>query len=325
MPMPLDHINIYLLRDHDGWVVVDTGLNTAATRDMWELVARDTLQGLPIKAILCTHFHYDHAGLAYWLMERFQVPLYMTYGEYYMMRATYVALPKVMQPEFGIFLTRTGLPEEKIRHIYTTLSNDAFVSSSAQSFRRLQGGQILRIGERSWRVVIGAGHSPEHACLYCEDEQILISGDQLLPRISSNVLVTSVEPEGNPLQHWFDSLDRLDGLAPQTLILPSHQRVFRGLRTRVKELREHHAQQLDQLRAFITEAESCSAFEAMNILFPVLRGAVDKFLALGETIAHLSWLRFAGDIQRITDQGGIHRFSIAGPGHRIENKGIRCD
>jgi glyoxylase-like metal-dependent hydrolase (beta-lactamase superfamily II) len=323
MPIPLDHINVYLLRDDDGWVVVDTGLNTAEARALWEFVVRERLEGLPIKAVLCTHFHYDHAGLANWLTERFEVPLYMTYGEYYMMRTAYVRLPDTPAPTHVGFLARAGMAAQDIQEMHDSLRRDPFLPSSSPPFRRLQDNQVLRIGARNWRVVIGAGHSPEHACLYCEKEHILISGDQLLPGISSNVQVTSVEPEGDPLQQWLDSLDRLDTLAPDTLILPSHQRVFRGLRERVQALRDHHADTLDQLCEFIQGNGGSTTLAAMHTLFPRLRGPVDQFLALGETVAHLSWLRFNQRVCRTLDEQGVYQFEVAGAKEE-QNTGIRC-
>ena len=141
----------------------------------------------------------------------------------------------------------------------------------------------------------------------------MIAGDQLLPRISSNVLVTGIEPEANPLKLWLASLTRLEQLAPGTLVLPSHERVFRGLHPRTQELREHHEHQFVLLRAHLTEHASCSAFEAMLCLFPRLRGPVDDMLALGETIAHLSWLRYEGVLRRVLDEDGVYRFALAAP------------
>lgn len=332
MPIPLDHINVYLLRDDDGWVVVDTGLHTDEAKAIWERVVAERLDGLPIKAVLCTHFHYDHAGLAGWLVERFDVPLYMTFGEYYMMRMMWQPLPEQPAPAQARFLQRAGVPAETGRAMHDALLRDPFMPKETPPFRRLRDDQVLRIGGRQWRVVIGAGHSPEHACLYCEDEAILISGDQLLPGISSNVQVTPAEPEGDPLQQWFDSLDRLATLAPHTLVLPSHQRVFRGVHARVQSLRDHHAKQLEQLTTFIARQPGCTALEAMEALFTKLRSAVDRFLALGETIAHLSWLRFNGRIERRLDAQGVYRFDLAvargagevGAGEQTKNMGTRC-
>ncbi|MCK0508013.1 MBL fold metallo-hydrolase [Aromatoleum anaerobium] len=311
MPMQLDHINVYLLRDGDGWIIVDTGLNTGTTKKLWETIAARQLDGLPVKGLICTHFHYDHAGLASWLTERFDVPLFMTHGEFFTMRGLNEQVPDPLPAPLSQFYLRAGMPVERIEKMFGAVRRDPFMPPQPHAFRRIREGEEMRIGGRSWRIVIGEGHSPEHACLYCEDERILIAGDQLLPRITSNVLVSGVEPEANPLQLWLDSLTRLDRLAPETLVLPSHQLVFRGLHARVRELREHHRQQFDVLRDFVADSGSCTAFEAMGKLFPRLLGAADDMLAIGETIAHLSWLRYQGELRRVLDDDGIYRFSAA--------------
>lgn len=311
MPMALDHINVYLLREEDGWTLVDTGLNTGQARALWEHIASERLDGLPPKRLICTHFHYDHAGLAAWLCERFGVPLHMTHGEYYMMRTLSVPMPDPLPEAQTLFYRRSGLPAERMERMLAALRRDPFLPPQPQSFVRMREGDELRIGARRWRVVIGEGHSPEHACLYSEADRILIAGDQLLPRISSNVLVTAIEPEANPLQLWLGSLDRLDRLAPDTLVLPSHQGVFRGLHERVQELRRHHEQQFEALRDLMARQGPCTAFEAMQELFPRLRHAADDMLALGEAIAHLSWLRHAGIVRRVLEEDGSYRFGLA--------------
>ena len=94
-------------------------------------------------------------------------------------------------------------------------------------------------------------------------------------------------------------------------MLPSHERVFRGLHTRTQEVREHHEHHCDMVRMYLTQRESCTSYEAMKHLFPKLRSAVDDMLGLGETIAHLSWLRYAGMLRRVLDEDGVYRFSLA--------------
>ena len=311
MPMALDHINVYLLRGSEGWTLIDTGLNTDAARQCWEHIAATHLQGLPIVRLVCTHMHYDHAGLASWLCERFNIPLYMTHGEYFMMRTLAEPMPDPLPQAQVVFYQRAGMPQERVDRMWKAMRKDPFLPPQPHSFIRLSGGDDIELGGRIWRVVIGEGHSPEHACLYCAEDQILIAGDQLLPRISSNVMVTGIEPEANPLKLWLASLTRLEQLAPGTLVLPSHERVFRGLHARTQELREHHAHQFVLLRAHLTEHASCSAFDAMHCMFPRLRGPVDDMLALGETIAHLSWLRYEGVLRRVLDDDGVYRFALA--------------
>lgn len=311
MPMQLDHINVYLLQDSDGWFIVDTGLNTAATRGLWEAAMSRHFAGLPLKGVICTHFHYDHAGLSAWLTERFDVPLYMTHGEYYIMRTLAGPPPDPLPASLLQFYLRAGMPAERVEQMFATLRRDPFMPPHPRAFTRLREGQVLHIGGRDWRVVIGEGHSPEHACLYCEADRLLIAGDQLLPRITSNVLVTDIEPEANPLQLWLDSLARLAGLAPGTLVLPSHERVFSGLHRRVRELQMHHQGQFDIVLAHLRAVGAATAFETKAQLFPRSLSAVEDMMALGETIAHLSWLRYAGQVRRVLDDDGMYRFSLA--------------
>lgn len=310
MPMALDHINVYLLRGEHGWTVVDTGLNADTTRELWERIAAEHLAGLPIEALVCTHWHYDHIGLAHWFGERFDVPVYMTLGEYYTLRAFAEPMPDPLPPTQLDFYVRAGLGAEYVQKMFDSLRGDPFMAPAPPSFRRLRDGDELAIGARRWRVVIGEGHSPEHACLYDAEGLLLLAGDQLLPRITSNVMVTDIEPEADPLSLWLASLCRLEQLAPDTLVLPSHQEVFRGVHLRTRELAEHHHRQLDALRGHLREQGRATAFEMMQKLFPQRRGAFDDMMALGETIAHLSWLRHAGEAQRQLDEDGVYRFAM---------------
>ncbi len=310
MPMQLDHINVYLLRDGDGWFIVDTGLNLPQTRQAWEKHLAEHLDGLPLKGLICTHFHYDHAGLSAWFIEHYEVPLYMTHGEYFTMRTLAGPPPEPLPEPLLRFYLRAGMPREQVETLFARLRRDPFMPPQPGAFDRLREGQVLRIGGREWRIVIGEGHSPEHACLYCAEDRLLIAGDQLLPRITSNVLVTDIEPEANPLKLWLGSLRRLAELAPDTLVLPSHERVFRGLHTRVTQLEAHHEDQFEIVREYLNESGAATAFEVKQRLFQRELSPIEDMMALGETIAHLSWLRYAGQIRRELDDDGLYRFSV---------------
>lgn len=318
MPMALDHINVYLLRGATGWTAVDTGLNTDDGRACWEHIAREHLDGLPIEALICTHFHYDHAGLAPWFCERFNVPLYMTLGEFMTMRVANAPRPAEPAPTTHRFYHAAGMPAEQAARIFDALRADPFIPPPMPHYRRLRGGQLLTIGARRWQIIIGEGHSPEHACLYCEEDGLLIAGDQLLPGISSNVMVTDMEPDGNPLQGWFDALDRLDACRAGTLVLPSHQNLFIGVQRRTGALRAHHVHEFGVLLACLERRGGCSAHQAMGELFPKLRYPVDSMLALGETLAHLAWLRQCGRVAYRLDQDGVGIYTRTGD--PIENE-----
>jgi len=311
MPIALDHVNAWLLRGYDGWTIVDTGLPTDETRALWERIVAEQLDGAPVQALVCTHFHFDHVGLASWMTERFGVPVYMSLGEFLMVRAPDPLAAPVPQPEERKFYARAGMPTDRAERVFEDLRRDPFVPPRESRFRRLRGGDVLTIGPRRWRVLIGEGHSPEHVCLYCAEDGLLIVGDQLLPRITSNVMVNAFEPEGNPLALWFESLDRLEACADGTLVLPSHQSVFRGLRVRVRQLRAHHRRQFEELRRVLADRGECTAFEAMTRLFPHLRSPGEDMLALGETVAHLSWLRYRGVVERRLEADEAYRYSVA--------------
>ena len=316
MPLPfaLDHINLYLLRHGRGWVVVDTGLNTPQSREVWESVFEDVFDGDPVLAVIATHFHYDHSGLLGWLVDRFQCPAYMSFAEY---QSLFVTPPKGDEPNwaFSQFYQRCGLAPEQVAAFRPMLDQMAYDIQAPTSFRRLRENDLLQIGTRRWRVVMGSGHSPEHVCLYSEDDQLLIAGDQILPRITSSVLVSVTEPEANPLGDWLASLRRFRQLSDAVLVLPAHERPFYGLHHRVGQLQQHHDAHLDTLTEVLkagpqTVAELCPA------LFPRLRGSFDLLMAMGETLAHINFLREEGVLTR-TLAGEAWRFSLSSGGEQV--------
>lgn len=293
MPLPfrLDHINLYLLRHGEGWVVVDTGMNTEQTRKVWERVFAELFAGQPVLAVICTHYHSDHAGVAGWIAERYRCPVYMTASEY---RSLYQTVPAEQAPgwDFSDFYGKAGFDQEQAGEFYRLIQNGHFRPLHFNSYRRLRGGDRLAIGSRQWRVVIGRGHSPEHACLYAEDGSVLIAGDQVLPRITPTVGVHATEPEADPLRDWLASLDHLRGLPDSVLVLPAHERPFYNLHARLNQLHVHHQAQLSRMLANCTEPRT--ALELMSVLFPKLSGRFDELMALGETLAHANYLMAEG-------------------------------
>lgn len=297
MPLPfgLDHINLYLLRHDDGWVIVDTGLGNAESREVWERVFHEVMADAPVKAVIATHFHHDHAGCLGWLSRRFKCPVYMTRGEY---QALFIDPTKSDEPgwEFSQFYQRSGVTEARLAEFLDVIGGNSFQQDAPASFSRLTNKQVLRIGGRDWEVVVGSGHSPEHACLYCRQDQLFISGDQVLPRITSSVCVTVTEPDANPLKNWLDSLQRLRAVSDEVLVLPAHERPFYGLHHRLAQLAEHHQGHLDAMLAEMTEEKT--ADEMMAFVFPKVKSAFDALLANGETLAHLNFLISEGRITR---------------------------
>jgi glyoxylase-like metal-dependent hydrolase (beta-lactamase superfamily II) len=310
LPFALDHINLWLLRDGEGWTVVDSGIANDATRAAWETIFANELAGLPIVRVISTHCHPDHVGLSDWLCKRWNAPLWMTTGEYGFARMMAASLPGVdgtaMLPHFQCHgLTDAAMLEQLQgrKSYYPTL-----VPSVPASYRRLQDRQVVRIGEHDWTVIIGYGHSPEHASLYCAGLKILISGDMVLPRISTNVSVFAVEPEANPVQLYLDSLRKHRELPEDTLVLPSHGKPFRGLHTRIDQLEEHHRERLAEVVAACATPKS--AAEILPVMFRRALDAHQLTFALGEALAHLHKLWFDGVLQRQAGDDGILRFQL---------------
>ena len=306
MPLPfmLGHINLWLLEDGDRWTVVDTGINTSNTRTHWEKVFSEQLKGKPIGKILVTHLHPDHVGCAGWLCERFAAPLWMSREEYLLCRILVADTDKAAPSEGVHFYSAAGFPEKALERYEKAFGGfGSMVTPLPQSFHRLYDGMEFRIGENLWRVIIGKGHSTEHACLFCEHLNVLISGDQILPTISSNVSVYPTEPQANPLDDWLRSLRMLaDVLPADVLVLPAHGKPFRGAAVRLNELIAEHLDGLDKLKTLC--ANPIRAIDAFPVLFKSVINDNNLIMATGESIAHLNYLLELGEISSRTDQAG---------------------
>ncbi len=298
MPLPfsLNHINLWLLRDGNRWAIVDTGVGTSETRSIWQQVFEGAMGGDPASHIIATHMHPDHVGCAGFLAHHFDVDLWMSRDEYMMCRIL-VADTGHPAPEEGVhFYKDAGFTDEQLTNYEKAFGFfGKFVTPLPEAYQRLSDNDELTIGGHRWRVITGGGHSPEHACLYDADRNILIAGDQLLPTISSNVSVWPTEPLANPLQDWFDSLRKLRASVPEdVLVLPAHGKPFRGAHTRIDAMILEHEERLEALR------EVCSSPQRVVDVFPsIYRTRIDdknRIMATGEALAHLSFLVRSGEM-----------------------------
>lgn len=304
MPIVLNHINVYALRDGEGWAVVDTGLDLPATRDEWDRLLAGPLEGRPVTRVICTHMHPDHIGLAGWLCARFGAPLDMTRLEY--VTARMLLADTGPAPESGAdFYRRAGWDEAQLEGYRAGYGRfGQVVSPMPASFVRLREGAVLSIGGRDWRVVVGEGHSPEHACLWRESDGVVLGGDQILPAISSNVSVWPTEPDADPLGDWLASLERMKAVFPDdVLVLPSHGEPFRGVQTRLDALIRGHKAALTRLER--TLRAPCRAVDVFAALFARPVGDGVRGMATGESVAHLNYLLRQGRVSRSRDADGV--------------------
>ncbi|MEO8280932.1 MAG: MBL fold metallo-hydrolase [Ideonella sp.] len=320
LPFALDHINLWMLRDRldgrEGWTLVDCGIADDATRNAWEQVFATHLDGLPVLRLIVTHMHPDHIGLSDWLTRRWSTAehdcrMWISATDYITALLATTVNTGVGGDAAALFMASHGLSDPEAVAKIRGRSNyyASMVPGIPPSYRRMLDGDRIGIGVHEWHCIAGYGHAPEHISLHCESLGVMISGDMVLPRISTNISVLSHEPEADSLKLFLDSLDRLRLLPDDTLILPSHGRPFYGLHTRIAQLQTHHADRLaDILNA--CEQTPQTAADLLAVLFPRKLDLHQTTFAMGEAIAHLNLLWHQGRLQRsIGHADGIIRFS----------------
>ncbi|RFP79129.1 MBL fold metallo-hydrolase [Hydrogenophaga borbori] len=314
LPFALDHINLWLLRDtldgREGWTVVDCCIAREEAKAQWEQVFANELDGLPVLRVIVTHMHPDHIGLAHWLCEKWDCRLWISATDHAMARLGTQTTTGFGGDAAAAYFASHGLTDPqsvaKVRARAGYYPN--LVPSVPAQSRRLLDGLVVRIGEHDWRCISGYGHAPEHMALWSESLGVLISGDMILPRISTNVSVYEQEPEADSLQRFLDSIDKFLPLPEHTLVLPSHGRPFTGLHERIAQLHAHHDERLAEVVAACRE-RPLSAFDALPVLFQRQLDLHQTTFAMGEAVAHLNRLWHAGTLARTRGADGVWRFS----------------
>ncbi len=318
LPFALNHINLWLLRDEiegkQGWTAVDCCIDRAESRAQWAQIFENELEGLPILRVIVTHMHPDHIGLAHWLCERWSTPdhtcmLWISATDFNAARMACQVAAGHGGEAAAAFVASHGMSNpdylKQIRE--RTGYYSQMVPSVPASYVRIMDGMTVKIGGHDWHCISGYGHAPEHIALSCPSLKLLISGDMILPRISTNVSVYDLEPEANSLKLFLDSIAKMKALPEATLILPSHGKPFIGLHERIKQLEDHHAERL----AEVVEACAKSPQTAHDIVAIMFKRALDLHqltFAQGEALAHLHLLMFEGRLHR-RKQDDVYRFS----------------
>ena len=308
MPLPfqLDHINLWLLEDGSGWTIVDTGLGLDDTRALWKGLFAAHFNGRPVTRVIVTHFHPDHMGNAEWLTSHWQCAFWSGEREWHTASAVHQTSGADFEARIARF-RQHGADDDAIeilkhrRGYYIRL-----VPTIPSECRPLRDGEALMIDGQRWELLTVQGHSPEHACLWNAEARVLISGDQVLPKITTNVSIGPEQPSSNPLRLYLDSLHRFEPMAEDTLVLPSHGLPFQGLHERLTELRHHHEVRLAEFLDALIEPQSVA-----ELLPKIFRRPLDAHqlgFAFGESLAHLHYLEAEGRVERVIGADGIHRF-----------------
>jgi glyoxylase-like metal-dependent hydrolase (beta-lactamase superfamily II) len=320
LPFALDHINVWLLRDEldgqPGWTIIDCGIANEDTQAAWSQVFATQLEGLPVLRVIVTHMHPDHVGNAHWLTQRWSTPerpcrLWMSATDFHASHLASKPTSSTFGERAAAYFASHGLSDpasmDKIRA--RTNYFGSMVPEVPDSFHRLMDGLSVKIGPHPWTCHVGHGHAPEHIALHCADLGVLISGDMVLPRISTNVSVYDAEPEADSLSLFLRSLDRMRAALPaDTLVLPSHGKPFTGLHTRIDQLHEHHRDRLAEVMTACRQQPTTAA-DLLPILFKRTLDLHQTTFAMGEAVAHLNALWHQGAIRRTLGGDGVYRFS----------------
>jgi glyoxylase-like metal-dependent hydrolase (beta-lactamase superfamily II) len=308
LPFRLNHVNVWFLKEDDGWTAVDSGCDTEEIRANWETLLKTALGGKPLVRHVATHGHTDHIGLSGWLVERFDIPFVSTLTEWLMPQVRVLEGQGGLRPEVERHLKSLACADDMIDRLKRDRHwAGALIYPMPASLERIRNGEEVTFGKRSWRVITAGGHASEHASFYCASDNILIAGDQILPRISPMIGVWSEQPHANPLAEYLTSLDRFRSLPEDTLVLPSHGLPFLGLHRRVDQLQEHHRQRLTQLEDMMDEARN-----GMELATGLFKKAVHEGharLALAETLAHINYLIADNRVLRSESKDGLLMFS----------------
>lgn len=305
LPYQLDHINVWLIKDGDKWALVDTGVFTSETIAIWRQLLSSKPFDRQISRVIVTHMHPDHIGLAGWFARHFGAQLWISPVEYLTCMALLSGAKSNPSDHVIRFYRSAGWESDGLDRLLDSIIDfSKFIHPLPEFFVRLEHAQSIEIGEHFWVVVGGGGHSPDHLCLYCPDLKVFITGDQILPKVSSNISVGPIEPSANPMSMWFAALDLIQASIPNdVLVLPSHHQCFQGLHNRINELREEQNIALADARCHLyTPSRVIDLFSTLfaQKIDVSFGDPLTNLMATGEAMACLNYLVSSGEVIRNT-------------------------
>lgn len=300
---PMGGVNIWALRDGDGWAIIDTGFADPDTTAQWRVILDDL--GAPVTRIVCTHFHPDHIGQVGMLQAKFDAPLFMTATEWHFARRL-AAPPAEGGGSYEALLRRCGLDGALLQSLAAGRSG-GFTTGLPERCAFIAAGETLRIGALDWKIEIGAGHSPAPAILTSDTAGLALVGDQLLMRITPHVGIDPDDPDGDPLGTYLDYLSAARTMPSGLLALPGHGPAFREPGLRAMEIAEHHRRSLEAILPALRTPRLVS--EMLVPLFGRVPAGMGIVLAVTEALAHLNRLVVEGAATRSIGDDGRYRFA----------------
>ncbi len=305
LPFALNHVNVYLLKDGDGWAMVDAGINDERTKQVWRGLLEGPLRGQRLTRIIVTHFHPDHIGCARWLIDEYALPLFMSRSEYLYSVVLHRNADSIISV-YSAFYERRGLDRATAEGILRAGHNYVELTAPMPPiYTCIADGETLTIGDRVFEVMTGGGHSWEQVMLYDRTDNVIVVADQVLPKISPNISVVASEQNNDPLAVFLKSNQLLaERVRPGALALPGHRLPFFGLHGRITELASHHEERCQEIIAACAERPMSPA-ELIPILFFAGMDTQQTSFAFCEIVAHLNYLKGRKLVTEVEDQGTI--------------------
>ncbi|SFI87326.1 MBL fold metallo-hydrolase [Thermoflavimicrobium dichotomicum] len=301
LPFPLKIIKAYLIQGKNGYTIVDTGLKTQDSLDVWEKVRSEVgFSWTDVEKIVLTHYHPDHYGMAGTLQEMTQAPVYISETDW--KQAMLFFDRKSHLPEhMADFYRKHGLPENWVKQIPDHLKGFHQWVEPHPNVQFLSAGQTIRLGDHVYEIVHTPGHADGHLSFYDAKRQILIGGDAILPKITPNI---SLWPEchHNPLALYFDTLNKLKEF-PVKWVFPSHGPMFDHYQERIAQLEEHHNKRLQTILEFVAEKGKVTTVETCFYMFGQNLSVHNLRFAIAETLAHLEYLRYENQLVQEEQDG----------------------
>lgn len=302
LPFRLNHVNVWLIDEGDGWTVIDTGCATPEIIAAWEALLAGPMRGGRVKRVIATHGHVDHIGLTGWMVERFEADFTATFAEWVWARISHTSDVPGSSAAYHGYLVHNGFDATAARQLVASRQRFMDLSTPIPAgITEIRDGDRVEMGGRSWRVIVTRGHAFEHASFHDEAGNVLIAGDHLLPKITPVIAVYEMIPQADPLGDYLASFPQFDAVADDALVLPSHGSPYRGVRLRMDQLRSHHRNRLEATADFLRLPKS--ALDLARDMFPHVEGPENIGFALGETLAHVNHLVRKGVVADVSPRG----------------------
>ncbi|GAB4072806.1 MBL fold metallo-hydrolase [Barrientosiimonas marina] len=288
LPFRLDHVNCFLAEGEQGWTVIDAGLHNQQTVNRWET----ELSRKNVTDIIVTHYHPDHFGYAGGLQAKHNARVSMSEIDY---DAAKNAWNQAFLDELSGNYLLADIPDDQAKQMQA--NTEDFISRITpypEVNHFLEDGAILSFGKHDYEVISTPGHSDGLITFYNKEKDMLLSTDHILPKITPNISYW-FHGEPNPLARYLESLDKIEKVEAD-FVIPSHGDPFHGANDRIEEIKSHHDERLQQTLESIGNGNT--VYSVCQSLFRKELTVHEMRFAVGETLAHLEYLRYKGECER---------------------------